>query len=116
MVFKEKKTPDKPATPNLVQVVKVLLSLPFSNAAVERVFSQLKLVKNDHRANLKQESLLGLLTTKMHLLKSSSSSASQTVKLEPPKEMYDLYRNMKSNADNDEVTELRKAFIEKLKM
>ena len=34
VVFKEK-TPDKLATPNLVQVVKVLLSLPFSNAAVE---------------------------------------------------------------------------------
>ena len=39
VVFKEKKTPDKLAIPNLVQVVKVLLSLPFSNAAVERVFS-----------------------------------------------------------------------------
>ena len=83
---------------------------------MEQVFSQLKLVKNDHTANLKQESLLGLLTTKMHLLKYSSSNASQTVKLEPPKEMYDLYRNMKSNANNDEVTELQKAFIEKLKM
>ena len=113
VVFKEKKTPDKLATPNLVQV---LLSLPFSNAAVERVFSQLKLVKNDHRANLKQESLLGLLTTKMSLLKSSSSKESQTVKLQLTREMFDLYRGMKSNADNDEVTELRKAFIEKLKM
>ena len=30
---------------NLSQVVKVLFSLPFSNAAVERVFSQLKLMK-----------------------------------------------------------------------
>jgi hypothetical protein len=35
VVFKEKRTPDELAAPNLVKVVKVLLSLPFSNAAVE---------------------------------------------------------------------------------
>jgi glycerol-3-phosphate O-acyltransferase len=69
---------------------------------------QLKLVKTDHRANLKQESLLGLLTTKMTLLKSVPSNVSQTVKLEPTKEMLNLYKKMKSNAGNDKVTELWK--------
>jgi hypothetical protein len=116
VVFKAKKTAHELATPNLVKVVKVLLSLPFSNAAVERVFSQLKLVKTDHRSNLKQESLLGLLTTKMTLLKSRSgehSNVSQTVNLEPTKEMLNLYKNMKSNANNDEVAELQKDFIRK---
>jgi hypothetical protein len=40
VVFKEKRTPDELAAQNLVKAVKVLLSLmPFSNAAVERVFS-----------------------------------------------------------------------------
>ena len=48
VVFKAKKTANELATPNLVKVVKVLLSLPFSNAQVERVFSQLKLIKTDH--------------------------------------------------------------------
>jgi hypothetical protein len=75
---------------------------------------QLKLVKTDHRANLKQECLLGLLTTKMTLLKSVPSNVSQTVKLEPTKEMLNLYKKMKSNAGNDEVTEQRKTFIKKL--
>ena len=43
------------ARPNLI---KVLLLLPFSNAGVEIVFSQLKLIKTDHMSSLKQESLL----------------------------------------------------------
>ena len=43
----------------------MLFSLPFSNASVERVFSQLTLMKSDHRAALKQESLIGLMMTKL---------------------------------------------------
>lgn len=116
VVFNVKKTSNELAAPNLVKVVKTLLSLPFSNAEVERVFSQLNLIKTDHRANLKQESLIGLLTTKMTLLKSGPSDGSETVKLEPTKVMLNLYKNMKSNADNDEVTELRKKFIEELQI
>lgn len=112
VVFKEKDAAGKLRYPNLVRVIKVLLSLPFSNAAVERVFSQLKLIKSDHRAALKQESLLALLTTKLVLLKSQGKQ--QAAKLEPPKEMLSLYKGMISNADNDEVFELRKEFIKKL--
>ena len=112
VVFKEKDAAGKLRYPNLVRVIKVLLSLPFSNAAVERVFSQLKLIKSDHRAALKQESLLALLTTKLVLLKSQGKQ--QAAKLEPPKEMPSLYKGMISNADNDEVFELRKEFIKKL--
>ena len=70
VVFTEKRlaSDHELARPNLVKVV---LSLPFSNAAVERVFSQLKLIKTDHRSCLKQESLLALLSTKIILLKSN---------------------------------------------
>ena len=39
VVFKERSL-DELAQPNLVKVVKVLLSLPYSNVAVERVFNQ----------------------------------------------------------------------------
>jgi hypothetical protein len=44
----------------------------------------------------------------MTLLKSVPSNVSQTVKLEPTKEMLNLYKKMKSNAGNDKVTELWK--------
>ena len=73
VVFSEKKSANEHelVRPNLIKVLKVLLLLPFSNAGVERVFSQLKLIKTDHRSSLQQESLLALLSTKM-LLKSDS--------------------------------------------
>ena len=96
---------------SLDKVLKVLLSLPFSNAAVERVFSQLKLIKTGHRASLKQESLLALLTTKMTLLKCDDHmDVPATINLEPSKEMLSLHKTMVTNVDNDEVTTLRKEF------
>ena len=61
IVFKERGSSGRPRYPQLTKVIKVLLSLPFSNVAAERLFSQLKLVKTDHRASLKQESLVALL-------------------------------------------------------
>jgi hypothetical protein len=117
VIFKEKNSLGEQAKPNLVKVVKLLLSLPYSNAAVERVFSQLKLIKTDHRANLKHESLLALLTTKMTILKSSSSESNscKTVKLDCTKGMLSLHHAMKSNADDDDVTTMQKEFIKKLK-
>ena len=114
VVFQEKTAAGESAFPNLTKVVTTLLSLPYSNAAVERVFSQLKLIKTDHRASLKRESLLALLTTKMTLLKSNPSQTLRTVTFEPKNEMLTLYGKMKSDADNDEVAELRKDFIKKL--
>ena len=112
VVFSERKSANEHelARPNLIKVLKVLLSLPFSNAGVERVFSQLKLIKTDHRSSLKQESLLALLSTKMFLKSDSLAS----VKLEPSKDMLTLHKNMVTNADNDDVTELRKNFLKKI--
>ncbi|KAJ8041329.1 hypothetical protein HOLleu_12119 [Holothuria leucospilota] len=94
--------------PNLRKIVSVLLPLPFSNAAVERVFSQLKLIKNDHRSCLKQESLLGLLVTKFSLKQQGKMQAAQ---MDPSKTMLQLHSKMKSNADDAEVAELRKTFL-----
>ncbi len=115
IVFEEKRLHNELARPNLVKVLKVLLSWPFSNAAVERVFSQLKLIKTDRRASLKQESLLALLTTKMTLLKCDDHmDVPATVNLEPSKEMLSLHKTMVTNADNDEVTTPRKEFLKKI--
>ncbi|XP_028409123.1 uncharacterized protein LOC114531710 [Dendronephthya gigantea] len=112
IVFHERKSVNEHelARPNLVKVLKVLLSLPYSNAGVERVFSQLKLIKTDHRSCLKQESLLALLTTKLTLLKSNNSS----VKLVPSRDMLNLHKKMVTNADNDDVNQLRKDFLKKM--
>ena len=47
--------------PNLRKVVACMMSLPFSNASVERVFSLLKRIKTDSRNALKRETLVGLI-------------------------------------------------------
>ena len=112
VVFKEKDGSGKPRYP-LNQGDKVLLSLPFSNVAAERLFSQLKLVKTDHRSSLEQESLVALFTTKMAFAKSQGTH--KAAKLEPQGDMLDLHKAMKTDADNDEVAELRKEFIKTLK-
>eukprot|EP00795_Rhopilema_esculentum_P016419 gene16419-7826_t len=52
---------------NLSRVIAVLLSFTISNALVERVFIQLKLIKNDHRIPQKHECLLALMQTKYFL-------------------------------------------------
>jgi hypothetical protein len=48
--------------PNLLKVIDCLMSLPVSNAAVERLFSVLKLVKTDTRNLLKRKVWLVLST------------------------------------------------------
>lgn len=48
--------------PNLRKVVGLLLSLPHSNASVERIFSYLKRIKTTERNSLKTDS--SILTTK----------------------------------------------------
>ena len=41
--------------------------MPASNAAVERLFSQLKLIKTDHRNSLKNETISALIHVKDYL-------------------------------------------------
>lgn len=50
--------------PNLRRMICCLMSLPFANAPVERLFSGVKLIKTDHRNSFQQESLVGLLHAK----------------------------------------------------
>ncbi len=73
------------------------------------------MIKTDHRYNLKHESLLALLMSKMTLLKSGTAEGSsrETLQLDT-KVMLGLHHAMKTNADDEDVTKLRKGFIEKL--
>lgn len=50
--------------PNILFVMRLLLALPFSNASVEHLFSDLKNIKTMHCNKLKTDSLVGILRTK----------------------------------------------------
>ena len=70
------KSDDSPAYPNLTKLIGAALSLPHFNAAVERIFSQLRLIKTDIRNCLSCPNLGSLLHTK-HGLKRANISAHQ---------------------------------------
>jgi len=106
LVMMAKNATGQPMFPNLAKVLQCIFSLPFSNVSVERVFSQLKLIKNDHRTALKQESLFALLSAKMAMMQSGILKSA--AELEPSKEMLKLHRKMTSNATNEEVAGLRR--------
>jgi hypothetical protein len=73
----------------------------------ERVFSQLKLVKTDHRSSLKSTSLL---QSKMAMKNGHYCAAS----FKPSKRILELASAMKSNATDEEVVAIRKDFLSKL--
>ena len=54
-------SPDSAKWPNIKLVSELLLSLPFSTAKVERLFSTLKTIKNEKRTNLSCSTLDDLL-------------------------------------------------------
>ena len=111
LAIRDAKTPTGDAKfPNLIKFVAILSSLPFANAAVERVFSQLKLVKTAQRNSLKSTSLVSLLQSKFSLQNRHLSAAT----LKPTKEVLKLVGDMKSNATDEQVQQLRKDFLSKL--
>ena len=79
MVFSERNQTHEKVNPppSLTKLVATVLSLAFSNASVEQVFSQMKILKDDCIAALKQESLLALLCTKLSFFKKGKRQASQ---------------------------------------
>ena len=96
--------------PVLMEFVGILASLPFSNASVERIFSQFKLVKTDQKNSLKSTSLVSLLQAKMRMKNEHQTAASLRV----DKGMLELAVKMKSCATDDETKELRKELLSKL--
>ena len=107
-VFEAKNIAGNIQNPQLSRMVSLLFSLPYSNAAVERLFSQLKLIKNDHRASLKNESVLGLITAKTAFQKKVQHQAAV---IDPPHSMLRLHSKMKASADNDQCSNIRKLFL-----
>lgn len=57
-------SPDARKWPNLIRLCELLFSLPFSNGHVEKMFSALKIVKNNRRTKLKTGTLSDLLDIK----------------------------------------------------
>ena len=89
----------EPKFPNLKKVVACTLSLPHSNACVERLFSHLRRIKTDIRSSLKSTSLVSLLHIKNGLRNKGISSHQLTADRQL---LLDL-RKVKSNATDEEV-------------
>ena len=91
----------------LLKFVEILASLPFSNAAVERTFSLLKLIKTSHRSSLKSSSLVSLLQCRMKM-KNSNVSAARLVTSDL---VLKFASKMKANATDEEALQLKKRFL-----
>lgn len=79
-IFKIKNASNNQAFPNLIKVVNLLFVLPLSNACVERIFSQLKLIKTDNRNRLNTNTISSLMAVKASV---------KDVTFEPTKTMLD---------------------------
>ena len=79
-----------------------MLSLPFANAPVEKLFSSLKFKKNEHRNILKRESLCGLLHSKEGL--AVVGKAADQLELQHFPEMVRLLKNVNSTATDFEAS------------
>lgn len=95
---------------NLMKLLGIVASLPFSNVAVERLFSQLKLVKREQRTSLKPQNLAALLQTKFTLANKNCTAAS----LDVSPDLIKLADKAKANATDEEVKELKHSFCEKV--
>lgn len=83
-VFSLKNTAGRPIFENLQIIIRFFLILPFSNVSVERLFSDLNLIKTDHRNSLDTENIAAILYTKQGILRNSSKGILQ---FEPNKKM-----------------------------
>jgi hypothetical protein len=52
--------------PLILKLLSVAVVIPLSTAEVDRVFSQVKLIKTEHRNRLKQETLENILKVKIN--------------------------------------------------
>lgn len=89
----------EPKYPNLAKVVGCSLSLPHSNASVERIFSHLRRVKTDIRSRLKSSSLVSLLHTKKGLKRKGITSHQLIL----DQQLQIDLENVKSNATDEEA-------------
>jgi hypothetical protein len=85
--------------PNLRKVVACMLSLPFSNASVERVFSLLNLIKTHSRNSLKRETLVGL----MHTHEGMKAQEIHAPQMKLSAEFLRIVKDVKSDATDSEA-------------
>ena len=85
-----------------MKVIDSIMSVPWSNDAVERLFSLSKLVKSETRISLKKNSLVGLFRTKEGLR--AESCHARDLKINP--ELSTVLRAVKSNATDAVVNQL----------
>lgn len=78
------------------------MSLPFSNASVERLFSLLKLIKTSMRNALKRETLVGL----MHANEGMKVHGVHAHQVELDEDFVRMVKNVKSNLTDSQVREL----------
>lgn len=90
------------AYPHLRSAIGTLLSLPASNASVERVFSSLKLIKTDNRSLIKRQTLLALLHTKNGLKRNGVTADRLDINVK----MRKLHAALKSNATDENVEQI----------
>lgn len=95
---------------SLRKVVGCMMSLPCSNAPVERLFSALKHIKTENRNSLKRESIVGLLHGREGMASLGISADKLNVQDHP--KLLKLLRDVKSNATDSEARDL---IAEKLK-
>ena len=87
---------------HLKQVIQWFLTLPFSNVVVERLFSDLKNIKTDHRNRLGQSTTAGLLQCKYGMKRAGTSAISMKLDTEMQKRL----KAVKASATSKEAAEL----------
>ena len=88
-VFSLKNNAGNQLFPNLKKAISLLVILPFSNARVERVFSNVNEIKTNKRNRLQIETTNAILHTQQGIQKNRNEN------FEPTKEMYARDRNTK---------------------
>ena len=79
-------------------MARALLSLPHSSANIERGFSQFKLIKNERRTNLSNDSLESLIIAKINKIELQDSKVVDTLF-----ELYNRYQLQKKR-NNSRIT------------
>lgn len=92
---------NKPMFPLLTKFVFNMLSLPHSSANVERIFSQVNLLKTNQRNKLCTASIVGLLHTKNYI--DSKNLNCYTVNF--PEEIFKLHKQTMYKYKNTELTD-----------
>ena len=85
--------------PNLRKIVISMMSLPFSNASVERIFSLLNLIKTQSRNALKRETLVGL----MHTHEGMKARNIHAYQMKLDAEFLRMVKGVKSDATDSDV-------------